>query len=197
MDYDEIESLVKLAKVNDENAKEELMVKFTPLILNLSKKSYINSYEFADIKNECYQTLFKCVNLYNPDRHRFVAYATNSIRNSVNLLIRTSIRRNNSEGPEAFTLDGKLENTLFSELEDPNNFFINKLYRTNLKAAVATLNLDEQELVDYVFYKKHSLKDYSKLKNIPYSLVITRKTEVLYRLKKYLNNPTNDYNKLN
>ena len=196
MDYNEIEDLVKLAKDNDKNAKEELMVKFTPLILNLSKKSYVNSYEFADIKNECYQTLFKCVDLYNPERHRFVAYATNSIKNSVNLLIRTSIRRNKSEGPEAFTLDGKLENTLFSEIEDPNNFFINKLYITNLKAAVQNLNLEEQELVDFVFFRKYSLKKYSKFKGIQYHLVITMKNEILYKLKKYLNSTPN-YNNLN
>ncbi len=195
MDYDEIENLVKLAKGNDKNAKEELMVQFTPLILNLSKKSFVNSYEFADIKNECYQTLFKCVDLYNLDRHRFVGYATNAIKNSVNLLIRTSNRRNKSDGPEAFTLDGKLENTLFSELEDPNNFFINKLYITNLKAAIHTLNFEEQELVNYIFFKRYSLKKYSELKGIPYSIVINMKKEVLYKLKKELNKPTNNNQK--
>ena len=113
MDFEEIESSVKLSKIGDKIAKEELMVKFTPLILNLSKKTFVNSYEFTDIKNECYHTLFKCVNLYNLDRHRFVAYATKAIKNSVNLLIRVSIRRNQSDGPETFVLDGKLENTLF------------------------------------------------------------------------------------
>ena len=114
MDYNDIENLVNLAKANDRNAKEELMVKFTPLILNLSKRSFVNSYEFADIKNECYHTLFKCVSLYNLDKHRFVAYATNAIKNSVNFLIRVSIRRNESDGPTAFILDGKLENTIYS-----------------------------------------------------------------------------------
>ena len=143
MDYNEIESLVELAKANDKNAKEELMIKFTPLILNLSKKSYVNSYEFADIKNECFHTLFKCVNMYNLDKHRFVAYATNSIKNSVNLLIRTSIRRNGSEGPQSFILDGKLENTLYSDLEDPSNFLLSKIHRSNLKLAFNRLNIDE------------------------------------------------------
>ena len=45
MDFNEIESLVELAKANNTKAKEELMVKFTPLILNLSKRCFVNSYE--------------------------------------------------------------------------------------------------------------------------------------------------------
>ena len=189
MNYDEIESLVELAKANDKKAKEELMVKFTPLILNISKKCFVNSYEFADIKNECYHTLFKCVSVYNLDKHRFVAYATNAIKNSVNLLIRISIRRNQSDGPESFILDGKLENTLYSDLIDPSNFLLIKLHRTNLKLAVETLNLNEKELIDYVFFKKYSLKKYSNLKGIPYALVISMKNEILYKLKKGLNKP--------
>jgi len=189
MDFNEIENLVELAKANNKTAKVELMVQFTPLILNLSKRSFVNSYEFADIKNECYHTLFKCVGLYNLDKHRFVAYATNAIKNSVNLLIRTSIRRNESDGPGSFILDGKLENTLHSEFEDPNKFLLTKLHMTNLKLGVEALNLNEQELVDFVFYKKYSLKKYSKIKGLPYALVISMKNDILYKLKKGLNKP--------
>ena len=186
MDYNEIESLVKLAKANDKNAKEELVVQFTPLILNLSKKSFVNSYEFADIKNECYHTLFKCLSLYNPDKHRFVAYATNSIKNSVKLLIRNSIRRNRSEGPEAFVLNGKLENTISCNLEDFDVVMLNKVYRNRLSAALQVLSSAESELVKYVYFEKHSLKNYSKYKKISYALVINMKNEILYKLKQAL-----------
>lgn len=192
MDSNEIESLVKLAKANDKSAKEELMVKFTSMILNLSKRSFVNSYEFADIKNECYHTLFKCVSLYNSDKHRFVAYATSSIKNSVNLLIRTSIRRNGSEGPEAFILDGKLENTICSGLEDFDSIMLNKVYRNRLNAALQILSSNEDELVKYVYFEKHSLKNYSQYKKIPYASVIDMKNEILYKLKKTLNAQSNN-----
>jgi len=193
MDYNEIESLVALSKFGDKAAKEELMVKFTPLILNLSKKSFVNSYEFADIKNECYHTLFKCVSLYNMDRHRFVAYATNAIKNSVNFLIRVSIRRNDSEGPCAFILDGKLEGTICSDLEDFDSLMLNELYRNRLPAALKTLSANENELVKYVYFEKYSLKKYSLYKKIPYPTVISMKNEILYKLKKALNTKqTND-----
>ena len=162
------------------------MVQFTPLILNLSKKSFVNSYEFADIKNECYHTLFKCLSLYNPDKHRFVAYATNSIKNSVKLLIRNSIRRNRSEGPEAFVLNGKLENTISCNLEDFDVVMLNKVYRNRLSAALQVLSSAESELVKYVYFEKHSLKNYSKYKKISYALVINMKNEILYKLKQAL-----------
>ena len=193
MDFNEIENLVLLAKANDRNAKEELMVKFTPLILNLSKRSYVNSYEFSDIKNECYHTLFKCVNLYDLDKHRFVAYATNAIKNSINLLIRTSIRRNNSEGPEAFVLDGNLENTLFSDLQDFDFNLVNRTYINSLNSALNTLSLSEIELVKYVYFQKHSFKKYSCYTGIPYSIVITMKNEILYKLKKAMNMRLDNY----
>jgi len=192
LDYNEIESLVKLAKANDKNAKEELVVQFTPLILNLSKKSFVNSYEFADIKNECYHTLFKCLSLYNPDKHRFVAYATNSIKNSVKLLIRNSIRRNGSEGPETFVLDGKLENTISCNLEDFDAIMQNKVYRNRLSAALQDLSSTESELVKYVYFEKHSLKKYSHFTGIPYAIIINMKNEILYKLKKALNTYSNN-----
>jgi len=54
---------------------------------NISKKTFIDGYEIHDIQNQCYETLFKCVSFYNLEKHRFVAYASNSIRNNINDLI--------------------------------------------------------------------------------------------------------------
>ena len=192
MDYKEIENLVELAKGNDEKAKEELVVKFTPLILNLSKKTFVNSYEFADIKNECYRTLFKCVRLYNLDKHRFVAYATNAIKNCVSLLIRASVRRNGSEGPGSYILDGKLEHTLSSDLEDPNAFLLSAFYKTNLKAALKVLSLEEQELLNYIYYKGHSIKYYSTLKGFNYATAVNKKNRILCKLSEALNRTKNN-----
>lgn len=62
MDYNIIENLAIAAKQGNTKAKEALAAEFTPLILSLSRKSYINSYDFEDIKNECFKTLFKLEN---------------------------------------------------------------------------------------------------------------------------------------
>lgn len=188
MDYNKIENLVTQAKLGDEKSKETLAAEFTPLILNLSKKSFINSYEFADIKNECYKTLFKCVNVYNCENHRFVAYATNALKNTINNLIRISNRRASSEGPGAFILDGNLEHTLYSETEDIDELLSNEFYIKKLDKALKLLSFSDRELVDYVYYRNHTLKSYSLFKDIPYSTAVQRKNSILQKLKKALNN---------
>ena len=186
MDYNYVENLVEQSKLGNSNAKDALVEEFRPLILNLSKKSYINSYEFADIKHECYKTLFKCVNVYNLDKHRFVAYATNAITNSINNLIRVSVRRNSAEGPVALILDDKLDHILYSNLDDVVDIIFTESYRIKLKAAMRNLNFSEQELITYVYFNNYSLKSYAELKGLNYSTVVNRKNYILKKLRKEL-----------
>jgi RNA polymerase sigma factor (sigma-70 family) len=189
MNYCYIESLVQQAKGGDASAKEALALEFSPLIKSLSRKTFINSYEASDIKNECYRTLFKCVNLYNADSHRFVAYATNAIKNSVNHLIRVSVRRGGAEGPGALVLDGSLMHTLCENGESLEELAVIKSDRTKLKASMLILSIEEQELITYVYFKENSLKSYAELKGIGYSTAACKKTSILKKLKKALNMP--------
>lgn len=94
MNYNHIENLVRLSKAGDKYSKEELVKEFKPFIINISKKTFINGYEFEDIMNECYKSLFQCISLYRTENHRFVAYATNGIKNNINDLIRKHIKNN-------------------------------------------------------------------------------------------------------
>jgi len=186
MNYSYIENLVTLAKQGDTNAKEALVQEFSPMIFNLSKRSFINSYELADIQNECYRTLFKCVSLYKTDKHRFVAYATNAIKNSVNHLIRTSVKRKGAEGSGEFTLDGNLENILYSDIEHIDDIILYQSYIVKLNAAIKRLNYSERELISYVYFERYSIKKYAELNGIPYSVAINKKTYILKKLKKAL-----------
>ena len=187
MDYNHIENLVTLAKQGDTNAKERLAQEFSPLILSLSKKPYINSNELPDIQNECYKTLFKCVSLYNTDKHRFVAYATNAIKNSVNHLLRVSVRRTVTEGSCTFSLDGNLENILYSDIDNMDDIILHQSYKVKLITAIESLNYSEKELISYVYFKRYSIKRYAELKGITYSAAINKKTSILNKLKKALN----------
>lgn len=187
MNYDHIENLALQAKCGDAKAKGLLAEEFTPFILNISKRSFINSYEFSDVKNECYRILFKCVNMYNPDKHRFVAYATNGIKNSVNHLIRRSVRRTSSEGPDAYIFGEGLENILFCDLEHVEDLVIREDYRTKLAFAMRKLEVHEQELLTYIYFRGYSLKSYSDFKGLPYSTVFSKKNRILKKLKGMLN----------
>lgn len=184
MNYDTIENLAAQAKLGDTKAKESLVKEFAPLILNLSKKSFINSYEFEDIKNECYKTLFKCVNMYNRDKHRFVAYATNAIKNSVNHLIRISVRRSGAEGTGAFSLNDKLENSLYIEVDEIDSILLSGFNKASLQAVIKKLKPSDQDLINHIIFKGYSLKKYSEFKGIPYATTVIRKANVLKKLRK-------------
>ncbi|MEG0773896.1 sigma-70 family RNA polymerase sigma factor [Clostridium sp.] len=184
MNFSKIENLVILSKKGDTEAKEELVGAFTPFILNLSKKSYVNGFEFEDLKNECYKTLFKCVQLYNPDRHRFVAYATNAIKNNINHLIRVSIRRDDSEGPKTLTLDDTLEHVLFCDMDFIDDKLCKTAFNRNLITAINQLTNDEQQLIVYVFFKGYTLKGYATFTGISYNRAITMKFNVLNKMKR-------------
>ncbi len=98
MNYDYIEVLVKESKDGNEESKKKLMEQFKPYILNICKRTFIHGYDFQDIENECYRILFRCVEIYDLDKHRFVAYATNGIKNSINYLIKHNVKYNDING---------------------------------------------------------------------------------------------------
>ncbi|OPJ64890.1 sigma-70 family RNA polymerase sigma factor [Clostridium oryzae] len=186
MNYELIENLVISAKADNDAAKEALLNEFNPFIINISRKSFINSYETSDIQSECYKTLLRCINLYDTSKHRFVAYATNSIKNSINYLIRGSIRRNIGDGPSSLVMDDMFENSLSSQ-ENIEDIILMSEFREKLSEALKLLSDEEKELVTYVFFHRYSIKKYSEFKGISYSRAVRRKNSVLAKLKLILN----------
>jgi RNA polymerase sigma factor (sigma-70 family) len=186
MDFEKIENLALLSKEGDVSSKEALVKEFTPFILNLSKKSHVNGYEFEDLKSECFITLFKCLEVYDPQRHRFIAYAMNAIKNSIHTLIRNSVRREYKEGPKTLILDDSLEHVLFYN----GDFIEEELYKNSLnsklKAIIKDLTFQEQDLINYVFYKKYTVKRYASLRGMSYSRAYNMKVSVLNKLKSTL-----------
>ncbi|MBK1811536.1 sigma-70 family RNA polymerase sigma factor [Clostridium sp. YIM B02505] len=186
MDYKHIENLVLLCKANNEEAKETLVSEFNPLIINLSKKSFISGYEFDDIKNECYRTLFNCIKLYNPEKHRFVAYATNAMKNSVNCLIRKSIRRQRTDGSNVVVLDNETENILRSDMNFVEDIICQNQLKAKINSVINTLDRDEVDFIKHFFYNGYSMKKYAEFKKIPYFKVVEKKVTILNKIKNLL-----------
>jgi RNA polymerase sigma factor (sigma-70 family) len=186
MDFEIIEKLVVSAKTENKLAKELLVEEFKPFILNLSNKTFINGYDKHDIQNECYKSLFKCVSLYNPEKHRFVAYATNGIKNNISDLIKKSKNRSSSEGAEALTLSDNLEHTIQSDAASLEDMLCIKAEYKALKYALEDLNEDEKELIIFVFFKNNPLKNYAYWKNMCYSTATQKKRKILKKLKEVI-----------
>lgn len=186
MDFEIIEKLVANAKAENKLAKELLAEEFKPFILNLSNRTFINGYDKQDIQNECYKSLFKCVSLYNLEKHRFVAYATNGIKNNISDLIKKSKNRSSAEGVEALTLSDNLEHILPSVAASLEDMLCIKAEYKALTHALEGLNEDERELIIFVFFKNNPLKNYAYWKNMCYSTATQKKRKILKKLKEVI-----------
>ncbi|MCS6132660.1 sigma-70 family RNA polymerase sigma factor [Clostridium botulinum] len=184
MDLKYVEMLAKKSKDGDNLSKENLIEEFRPFIRNLSRKTFIHGYDKNDIENECYKNLFKCLNSYDLEKHRFVAYATNGIKNNLNDLIRKTKNRDNSEGSCALTLSDNLEDALPSNEPNLEDMLCNECDLDLLKYAIKKLTKEEQELIDFIFFKNNTVRLYSSLKNMCYSTAAKRKMEVLKKINK-------------
>ena len=187
MNYDYIENLVKKSKDGDEYSKEKLIEEFRPFIINLSKRTFIPGYDFDDFKNECYRILFRCILLYKTESHRFVAYATNGIKNSINDLIRRNIQTNNIHGYGTAVYDNYVEETFPSNSPQIEDILCSRYDSDCLKYAINQLTTDERDLVKYLFFEEKTLKSYSDEKGICYSSTVKMKRCTLDKLFMYIN----------
>ncbi|MBE6072324.1 MAG: sigma-70 family RNA polymerase sigma factor [Clostridium butyricum] len=186
MDYNYIESLVISAKEGDNLSKELLVEEFKPYILNISKTTYIYGYDIFDIQNECYRILFKCLNLYNPEKHRFVAYAIVGIKQSLNNLIRKDNYRSKFEGRKVFSLLDDEKDSLVCDELNPEEALCEASYYEYLAKIVDTLNKEERELISFIFYKGNTVKNYAKLKDMCYTTAILKRKNVLNKIYTHL-----------
>lgn len=187
MDYEYIENLVSASKSGSLEAKETLALEFTPLINSICRRTFIYGYERSDIRNECFTTLFYCIHKYKLEAHRFIAYATNAIKNNINDLIKKTIKQNGLNNFLTLSLyDDALdflpsnENNLEETLCLLNDY-AELSYIINNK-----LNTEEKQLISFIFFNKNTLTNYANHKKISYVAASKRKKKVLNKLKNYI-----------
>ena len=193
MNFEYIEYLVTKCKNGDKLSKEKLAEEFRPLIFNISKRTFIDGYEMHDIQNQCYETLFKCVSLYNLEKHRFVAYATNAIKNNINDLIKRIQTRSSTDGNAALSLQGDVEKDLPSQDISLEDLFCEECDYDDLRLAINNLNEEEQEPIDFIFYKNNTVQTYAYYKNMCYSTACQRKKVALKKVSDYIKINYNKY----
>lgn len=185
MDLNYVEELVIKAKKGDMKAKEEILESFRPFIFNLTKKTFIYGYDHFDINNECYTYLLGAIEKYDVSKHRFVSYATNSIKNNLCVLLQRSLRRSNSEGSKKLSFDEIIDSMLDFD-STPELQFIEKDTIKALNRAIKQLNEDELYLYKYLYIDKKSIKSFSDLQSLSYSKAYKMKNDLLYKLNKLM-----------
>lgn len=189
MNYEYVETLIKKIKQNNSKDKLELLNEFLPLINSLSKRTYINGYDSEDLRNECIITLLDCINKYNESSHRFVSYAVNSIKNTINELVRTTLMRSRHHDLYAFSKDDL--SSIPSQEFSPENITINNMTTKLLQEAINSLNEEEQFFINYIYINGNTLTSYAALKNVSYVTVMNRKNRILFKLKNMINTEYN------
>ena len=182
MNYKIVEDLVLESKEGNKEAKEKLMEEFKPFIINISSKTYIDGYSFCDLQNECYAILLKCINKYNPEKHRFVAYGTNAIKNGIYYLLRNSKHRENLEGTFTLTSDGNLDSLNLIAPGSIEDTLIKKYDMNTINSAIDKLNRDEKEFINFVILNNKTVKEYAQTKNISYSSAIYKKSILIKKI---------------
>lgn len=186
MDYKYIESLLLSAKNGYISSVEKLTEEFTPLIKSLCNKTYLTNYTKEDLQEECYLTLLKCIKTYKPESHRFVAYATNAIKNNLNYLIRKNLIHKEITSQDCLTSTGSLDDLNLSSKDKIDEELLHSHIKKTILEAIETLSTEEKELFIYVILKKNTLKSYSELKNISYSSTSKIKANILKRILNYI-----------
>lgn len=194
MDCKYVETLVIDAKNGDMDAKEKILNEFRPFILNFSSKTFIDGYEKQDIQNECYSILLKAIKLYDTSRHRFVAYATNSIKNSIFYLVRSSKTKAITNSSAALTFTGELESLNICDMYSVEDNILSLCESTEIKEAFSSLSDSEKEIINFIVICNKSVREFAQNKALSYSSALRNKKSALKKLGCYLTNKQNYLN---
>ena len=182
-----IEELVILAKNGDKTAEEEIIKGLALLIIKYSRRVYICGLDENDFKQMGFLTVIKAIKSYNPVKSdSFLKFVCCSLKNNYNNEVRrkykykfeTSLNKLIDENVE-------FEEFLVSDINIEEEF----LYRESLRHVfrlVNKLSFEERELVNYVYVKGYSLRDYTRLKNIKYFTAAKRKERMLDKIRNML-----------
>jgi len=184
MDLDE---LIIKAQKGDDFAVEEILKRFKPYIIKLSKTIYINGHDMEDLIQIGYVTLIKAIKSYDVTKtNKFIPYATCSIKNNYYCEIRQKSKCNGETSLNLEIGDGiQIIDNILSE-ENIEASYIIKEDVSALNSALSKLSAKDKEILNYVFFNNGKLVDYAKAKNIKYITSVKRKNSALERLKKQI-----------
>lgn len=184
-----IEQLVKKAKSKDEDAINEIIKMFTPLILKMVKSIYIKGNDRDDLIQMGYMSIVKAINSYDlGSNSSFVAYLSNAVRYNYYYEIRKASKRNFDTSYDKSLEEGTdlgMNEDLGDSIED---VIIRKAEYEKLRQALGELSKEERELLKFAFFKDFGgMKKYEKITGIKYGTLQKRKRTLLKKLRDLLN----------
>lgn len=182
--YEEIEELRMLSKNGDNTAKETLLLKLNPLILNSIRRYYNNYSQHSDLVQEGYETTLKCIVEFDENRGvNFLGYVKVQLK---------FLYLNKHKEKRTFSLnetvgdDGAELIDLLEGEENPLEECILKETKEALVKALFKLTERQREVLILFYVKKLSIGEIAKKLGISYRTVVNTKTRALELCKVYL-----------
>ena len=127
----------------------------------------------------------KAIKLYNPEQHRFVAYGTNAIKNSIHSILRCHLNKEGNNGTDIYSFTTDLEEYYKdTNYIDPISNIDTKL---QIQKAMNKLNANDRKLIEHLYFMDMPLRQYCKKYNLNYSASLKKKREILKKLYCILN----------
>lgn len=186
--WQEIETLVREAKLGDKVAMEKLMKCFENYIYKSALGIYVAGYEHEDLMQIGYITVMKSVDKYDITKSNFINYVTLAITNNFRCVIRNKARENAYGSIDADLGEGlRLRDILADESINIEEDYIKEKLESYLREAVEGLPFKLQEIIKYVYFEeKGRLKDYARETGINYNTVMKRKNLAFEKLRTLL-----------
>ncbi|MGG7078751.1 sigma-70 family RNA polymerase sigma factor [Clostridium sardiniense] len=184
--------LINLAKENNSNAKEELIIKYSPIIKSQIKKyAFIDCYDNEDLMQYGALCILKAIDTFDTNKSSsFSSYVKWTISNNFAYLC----RKNNID-KKALSLNNKTDGGIevmdfLEEKATTEDIIIGKYEDNRIETAANLLSAEYKHLFDFLMYSgvKCPLKRYSEIYCIPYSKCLYRKKKLADNLKVILFN---------
>ena len=158
---------------------EEIIKKFTPLILKESSRYIIKCYDYEDLVQHGYLSVIKAVKMFNKDPQWFNGYCIKAIRLNYMALLKGQIKHHR-EIPTEYSEDkGNYMFTLEDEIIAHEK--VEELYE-----ALDSLSSTEREIINSFYIKDKTLEEIAATINKSYNNVKYMKNKVIKKLRKIM-----------
>jgi RNA polymerase sigma factor (sigma-70 family) len=175
---DNMDNLIKKAQEGEEEALEQIINKYMPLVISEASKYHIPGYDFEDIVQHSILSIIKAINLYKLGSESFSCFLEVTLkRNNINLL--KSKMKHNREIQKSNTLENLEDNYPFTLEDQYISYELVKKLRDNINKLSP---IEKILIVDFYFNKK-PLKDIAKENDLNYQKSYEIKKVALNKLK--------------
>lgn len=178
--------VIRVKESGDKLALEEIYKNFRGLIYKKVVAIYLKNYEQEDLIQIANESIAKALKRYKlEDGRPFLPYVITAIEKNFNNLIRKNTRYGYEKSLNVRNSNGFELMDIIPDHETFEDNLLKKETHVKLNEVINRLNIDEIEIIDYIFIREYKISDFAKLKNFDYQ-VCKRKIKVLLKKLKNL-----------